>query len=86
MSTAIIATDAKVFKFFTFPNLIKQEQYNFYNSHISLRASSMIGLVSIGEEMISINNEMAAIKSKLGQYYNLWISENEINPRYSIKS
>lgn len=46
----------------------------------------MIGLVSIGEEIILINNEMAAIKSKLGQYYNLWISENEINPRYSIKS
>ena len=68
MSTAIIATDAKVFKLFTFPNLIKQQQYYIYNSHISLRASSMIGLVSIGEEMISINNEMAAIKSKLGQY------------------
>ena len=68
MSTAIIATDAKVFKLFTFPNLIKQQQYYIYNSHISLRASSMIGLVSIGEEMISINNEMAAIKSKLGKY------------------
>lgn len=68
MSTAIIATDAEVFKLFTFPNLIKQQQYYIYNSHISLRASSMIRLVSTGEEMISINNEMVAIISKLGQY------------------
>lgn len=63
MSTAIIATDAKVSKLFTFPSLIKQQQYYIYNSHISLRAGSITGLVSTGEEMILINNEMAAIKT-----------------------
>lgn len=45
----------------------------------------MPGLVSTRKETTLVNNEMVIVKTKLGQYYNLWNSENEANSHHSRK-